>query len=167
MGQPRPCSCGCAGQTKGGRFLPGHDSTLVKMTVADIVSNAVVESTSLILFREKHGELLGAKLEKMLKLARDKANNPPAPKRPRVSATKAAMAESKVDSLMTRINGSYWAGMSGKIDVIGSGEVAAKVQKHNQETGMLTVLLTFDGGQQQISVVNKAKFRKDEKQNGR
>lgn len=166
MGQPRPCSCGCAGQTKGGRFLPGHDSTLVKMTVAAIIGGRA-EGPEIIRFRSEHGESLGAKLEKMLKLARDKANNPPAPKRPRAGVTKVAMAESKVDSLMTRINGSYWAGMSGKIDVIGSGEVAAKVQKHNQETGMLTVLLTFDGGQQQISVVNKAKFRKDEKQNGR
>lgn len=166
MGQPRPCSCGCAGQTKGGRFLPGHDSTLVKTTVAAVLKDG--GGTELIpWFKSTYGDALGSKLEKMLKLARDKANNPPTPKRPRAGVTKVAMAESKVDSLMTRINGSYWAGMVGRIDVIGSGEVAAKVQKHNQETGMLTVLLTFDGGQQQISVVNKAKFRKDEKQNGR
>lgn len=24
----RPCSCGCGGETKGGRFIPGHDSRL-------------------------------------------------------------------------------------------------------------------------------------------
>jgi len=23
---PRPCTCGCGGQTRGGRFLPGHDA---------------------------------------------------------------------------------------------------------------------------------------------
>lgn len=27
---PRPCSCGCGGTTKGGKFLPGHDSQLVR-----------------------------------------------------------------------------------------------------------------------------------------
>lgn len=25
-GDPRPCECKCGGQTKGGRFLPGHDA---------------------------------------------------------------------------------------------------------------------------------------------
>ena len=25
---PRRCECGCAGLTKGGRFIPGHDSRL-------------------------------------------------------------------------------------------------------------------------------------------
>lgn len=24
--QPRSCACGCGGKTKGGEFLPGHDS---------------------------------------------------------------------------------------------------------------------------------------------
>ena len=27
-GAPKKCECGCDGQTKGGRFLPGHDSKL-------------------------------------------------------------------------------------------------------------------------------------------
>ena len=25
---PRSCNCGCGGQTKGGRYLPGHDQKL-------------------------------------------------------------------------------------------------------------------------------------------
>jgi hypothetical protein len=29
------CMCGCGGQTKGGRFLPGHDAKLKKALVAD------------------------------------------------------------------------------------------------------------------------------------
>jgi len=24
--EPKPCTCGCGGMTKGGRFLPGHDA---------------------------------------------------------------------------------------------------------------------------------------------
>ncbi len=28
------CLCGCEGQTKGGRFLPGHDAKLKKALVA-------------------------------------------------------------------------------------------------------------------------------------
>jgi hypothetical protein len=32
------CLCGCGGQTKGGRFLPGHDAKLKKALVADAVA---------------------------------------------------------------------------------------------------------------------------------
>jgi hypothetical protein len=28
------CECGCGGHTKGGRFLPGHDSKLKKQLIA-------------------------------------------------------------------------------------------------------------------------------------
>lgn len=31
---PRDCTCGCGGQTKGGRFLPGHDSKYLNYLVA-------------------------------------------------------------------------------------------------------------------------------------
>jgi hypothetical protein len=28
MAKPQDCTCGCGGQTRGGRFLPGHDAQL-------------------------------------------------------------------------------------------------------------------------------------------
>jgi hypothetical protein len=34
MKAPR-CLCGCGGQTKGGRFLPGHDAKLKKVLLTD------------------------------------------------------------------------------------------------------------------------------------
>lgn len=27
-GQPKECACGCGGMTRGGDFIPGHDSKL-------------------------------------------------------------------------------------------------------------------------------------------
>lgn len=31
---PKPCECGCGGETKGGRFIPGHDSKLKQWCLA-------------------------------------------------------------------------------------------------------------------------------------
>jgi hypothetical protein len=32
------CECGCGGSTKGGRFLPGHDSKLKKQLIGQALS---------------------------------------------------------------------------------------------------------------------------------
>lgn len=29
----RPCSCGCGDNTKGGRFIPGHDAKLISALI--------------------------------------------------------------------------------------------------------------------------------------
>ena len=33
---PQPCACGCGDQTKGGRFLPGHDARLKGRLLAQL-----------------------------------------------------------------------------------------------------------------------------------
>lgn len=35
---PAPCSCGCGGMTKGGKYLPGHDAKLVSAIIEAVGS---------------------------------------------------------------------------------------------------------------------------------
>ena len=34
--RPRPCGCGCEATTKGGEFLPGHDSKLYAAIIEEV-----------------------------------------------------------------------------------------------------------------------------------
>ncbi len=40
---PRLCACGCGGMTKGGAFLPGHDSQLLSAFINVARGNAKIE----------------------------------------------------------------------------------------------------------------------------
>lgn len=41
---PRDCECGCGAQTKGGRFLPGHDAKLHSRQKAEAKAKAEAEA---------------------------------------------------------------------------------------------------------------------------
>ena len=48
--RPRECGCGCGGMTKGGDFIPGHDSKLMSAIVEAVggtkALHALVEKTT-------------------------------------------------------------------------------------------------------------------------
>jgi hypothetical protein len=71
------CVCGCEGETKGGKFLPGHDARFVSTlvgTVADAKFTAKAEqSARKALTGAGASEKLVGKFDKSLGLAKDKA----------------------------------------------------------------------------------------------
>lgn len=63
--QPRPCTCGCGGSTKGGLFLPGHDSKYLTMVVESVTEHgATVEGVAQTMEREGCSPALIAKFRK-------------------------------------------------------------------------------------------------------
>ena len=71
------CVCGCAGETKGGKFLPGHDARFVSTLVGQVVdakftAKAEKEARQ-ALTKAEASEKLVAKFDKSLTIARDKA----------------------------------------------------------------------------------------------
>ena len=139
--------------------MPGHDSAWVKMQVTAVMEGKCTE-------QEAHGLLtsvsaaLAAKFEKNIRAARERKERPSAA-RARSIKTKEANAAERVNALMARINGSYWAGMEGTADVPGLGEVRARVQTHDNDTGKLMVKLLGPTTNGRLVTIHKAQFTKD------
>jgi len=63
-GKDMACRCGCLGQTRGGWYLPGHDSIHIKRSVAGVLRGHV--SLSIVLRDLSHSPRLKAKLKRQL-----------------------------------------------------------------------------------------------------
>lgn len=70
--QPRQCTCGCGGTTKGGIFLPGHDARFVGLVARAVVAGELTEAAA----EERMAsvsDLLKAKIRRSIELGRTKA----------------------------------------------------------------------------------------------
>lgn len=91
--EPTPCTCGCGDNTKGGKFLPGHDARYVSERVVTILNSgftAKVEKEQRARIKTDNvSDALVAKFEKSLGLAKEKAEK----KAEAAKAREAAKAE--------------------------------------------------------------------------
>lgn len=84
---PKDCLCGCGGQTKGGNYLPGHDSRHASMVAADAQQVPVAQRDAI--YDRLPTEALKAKARYKVELAEEKAE-----KKAAAAAAKAAEAQS-------------------------------------------------------------------------
>jgi hypothetical protein len=72
--EPTFCVCGCEGQTKGGKFLPGHDARFVKNLVAEALEGKRADDAIVKDMADRGTtEALQAKFTKSVGLARQEA----------------------------------------------------------------------------------------------
>ena len=75
VAEPKSCTCGCEGTTKGGLFLPGHDARF-----SGLVSRAVLNGELTDAHAEERmapvSDLLKAKIRRSIELGRKKATAP-------------------------------------------------------------------------------------------
>ncbi len=74
--EPVECACGCGDNTKGGKFLPGHDARFVSERVTEAIngkfSDKVITAQRNKMTKVGASEALVAKFEKSLGLAQEK-----------------------------------------------------------------------------------------------
>lgn len=96
--QPVDCTCGCGDQTKGGKFLPGHDARYVSERVSAIFTSGkhsakAEKDQRAKIKKDGVSDALVAKFEKSLGLAVEKEN-----KKAEAKAAKDAEAKEKASA---------------------------------------------------------------------